>query len=46
MLVMMKKNSNLTGSVDYKNAEPTKNFLYVFTHALERCFVKSEYVTN
>ena len=45
MLVMTKK-SNLTDSVDYKNAEPKMKFLSVFTHARDRCFVTSEYVTE
>ena len=48
MLVMTKKkfNLNLTDSVDYQNAGPPINFLSVFTHALDRCFVTSEYVTD
>ena len=46
MLVMSKKKSNLFDSVDYRNAGPTMNFLSVFTHASDRCFVTSEYVTD
>ena len=45
MLVMTKK-SNLSDSVDYKNAGPKVNFLSVFTHARDQCFVTSEYVTD
>ena len=45
MLVITKK-SNLSDSVDYQNAEPKTNFLSVFTHARNRCFVTSEYVTD
>ena len=32
--------------VDYQNVGPIMNFLSVFTHARDRCFVTSEYVTN
>ena len=47
MLVMTKKkSSNLTESVNFQNAGPTMNFLSVYTHALGRCFVTSEYVTD
>ena len=46
MLVMTKKESNLSYSVDYQNAEPKMNFLSVFTHACDPCFVTSEYVTG
>ena len=46
MLVMTKKNSNLSDSVDYLNARPKMNFLSVFTHAHDPCFVTSEYVTD
>ena len=45
MLVMSKK-SNLFDSVDYQNAVPTMNFLSIFTHARDRYFVTSEYVTE
>ena len=43
MLVMTKK---MFDSVDYQNAEQKMNFLSVFTHARDRCFVASEYVTD
>ena len=46
MLVMTKKESNLSDSVDYQNAGPKMNFLSVFTHARDPCFVTSEYVTD
>ena len=46
MLVITKKKSNLSDSVDYQNAEPKTNFLSVSTHACNRCFVTSEYVTD
>ena len=46
MLVMTKTKTNLFDSVDYQNAGPRMNFLSVFKHALDRCFVTSEYVTN
>ena len=46
MLVMTKKTSNLFDFVDYQNAGPIMNFLSVFTHARDRCFVTSEYVTD
>ena len=46
MLVMMKKNTNVFDSVEYQNAGPQMNFLSVFTHARDRCFVTSEYVTG
>ena len=46
MLVMTKKNSSLSDSVDYQNAGPKMNFLSVFTHARDPCFVTSEYVTG
>ena len=42
----MTKNSNLSHSVDYQNTGPKMNFLSVFTHARDRHFVTSEYVTN
>ena len=45
MLVMTKK-SSLLDSVDYQNAGPTMNFLSVFTHAPDRCFVTSDDVTD
>ena len=41
-----KKKSNLSDSVDYHNAEPTMNFLSVFMHARDRCFVTSKCVTD
>ena len=46
MLVMTKENSNLSDSVDYQNAGPKMTFQSVFTHARDRCFVTSEYVTD
>ena len=46
MLVMTKKKSNLSDSVDYQNTGPKMNFLSVFTHARDRYFVTSEYVTD
>ena len=45
MLVMTKKTTYLFDSVDYQNAGPKINFLSVFTHARDCCFVTSEYVT-
>ena len=44
MLVTYVKTSNLFDFVDYQNVEPIMNFLSVFTHARDRCFVTSEYV--
>ena len=38
MLVMTKK-TNLSDSVDYQNTGPKKNFLSVFTHALDPYFM-------
>ena len=35
--------SNLSDSVDYQNAWPIMNFLSVFRHAHDQCFVPSEY---
>ena len=46
MLVMTKKTPNLFDSVDYQNAGTMMNLLSVFTHARDRCFVTSEYVTD
>ena len=46
MIVMTKKKTNLSDSVDYQNAGPTMNFQSVFTHARGLCFVTSEYVTD
>ena len=46
MLVVTKKKSNLSDSVDYQNAGPKMNFRSVFTHAHDPCFVTSEYVTD
>ena len=43
---MTENKSNLSDSVDYQNAEPKINFLSVFTHARDQCFVTSEYVTE
>ena len=43
---MTKKKSNLSDSVDYQNAGPTMNFLSVFTHARNRCFVTSQCATD
>ena len=40
------KTSNLFDFVDYQNAGPIMHFLSVFTHARDRCFVTSEYVTD
>ena len=45
MLVMTKK-SNLSDSVDYQNTGPKLKFQSVFTHARDRYFVTSEYVTD
>ena len=45
-MLVMKKNTNVFDSVDYQNAGPKMNFLSVFTHARDRCFVTSEYVTG
>ena len=36
------KTSNLFDFVDYQNVGPIMNFLSVFTHARDRCFVTSE----
>ena len=44
MLVMTKKKSNLSDSVDYQNAGPKMHFLSVISHARGRCLVTSEYV--
>ena len=46
MLVMTEKKTNLSDSVDYQNAGPKMNFLSVISHARDRCFVTSEYVTD
>ena len=46
MLVMTKKNSNLSDSVEYQNTGPKMNFLSVFTHARDPCFETSEYATG
>ena len=46
MPVITKKKSNLSDSVDYQNAEPKTNFLSVFTHARNQCFLTSEYFTD
>ena len=46
MPVTTKKASNVFDFVDYQNAGPIMNFLNVFTHAHDRCFVTSEYVTD
>ena len=43
---MTEENSNLSESVDYQNTGPKMNFLSVFTHACDQCFVTSEYVTD
>ena len=43
MLVMTKQ---MFDSVDYPNSGPKMNFLSVFTHTRDRCFVRSEYVTD
>ena len=43
---MTKIKTNLFDSVDYQNAGPKMNFLSVFTHAHDRCFVTSEFVTD
>ena len=37
---------NLFDCVDYQNTGPKMNFLSVFTHARDRCFVTSEYATD
>ena len=46
MLLTTKKPSNLFDFIDYQNVGPIMNFLSVFTHARDRCFVTSWYVTN
>ena len=46
MLVMTKKTSNLFDFVDYQNVGSIMNFLSVFTHARDRCFVTAEYVSD
>ena len=46
MLVMTIIKTNLFHSVDYQNTGPKMNFLSVFTHAGDRYFVASEYVTD
>ena len=46
MFVTTKKTSNLFDFVDYQNVGQIMNFLCVFTHARDRCFVTSEYVTH
>ena len=46
MLVMKKKTSNLFDFVDYQNVGPIMNFLSVLTHAHDRCFLTSEYVSD
>ena len=46
MLAMTKIKANLFDSVDYQSAGPKMNFLSVLTHARDRCFVTSEYVTD
>ena len=46
MLVMTKKKSNLSDSVDYQSTGPKMIFLSVFTHVRDRYFVTSEYVTD
>ena len=45
-MLMMTKTSNLFDSVDYQNAGPILNLLSVFTHARDRRFVTSEYITE
>ena len=46
MLVMTKKKSNSSDSVDYQNTGPKMNFLSVFTQARDRYFVTSKYVAD
>ena len=46
MLVVRKKTSNLFDFVDYQNVGPIINFLGVFTHARDRCFVTSKYAQD
>ena len=46
MLVMTEKKQFFFDFVDYQNAGPKMNFLNVFTHARDRCFVTSEHVTD
>ena len=46
MLVMTKKKSNLSDSVDYKNTGPKMHFLSVFTHARDRYVITLEHVTD
>ena len=43
MLVMTKKKFKFDRIADYQIAGPKMNFLSVFTHALHRCFLTSEY---
>ena len=40
------KTSDLFDFIDYQNVRPIMNFLSVFTHARDRCFLTSEYVTD
>ena len=46
MLVLTKKTSTLFDFADYQNAGPIMNFLSVFTHARDRCFVTSVMVVS
>ena len=46
MLVMTKKTSNLVDFVNYQNVGPFMNFMSVFTHAFDRCFVTSLYAID
>ena len=43
MLVMTKK---MFDSADYPNSGPKMNFLSVFMHTRDQCFVTSEYVKD
>ena len=45
-MLVMTKTSNLFDFVDYQNVGSIINFLSVFTHARDRCFVTSEYVSD
>ena len=45
-MLVTTKTSTLYDFVDYQNVGPIMNFPSVFTHARDRCFVTSEYVTN
>ena len=46
MLVMKEKKSKFSDSIDYQNAGQKIHFPSVISHAHDRCFVTSEYVTD